>query len=48
MIEPVPRTSAIGSSALRFNLNETEHDWKPQRLGNGKWACNHKCRDKTV
>ena len=22
--------------------------WRPERLENGKWACNHKCRDKTV
>lgn len=22
--------------------------WKPERLGNGKWACNHKCKDKTA
>lgn len=22
--------------------------WKPERLENGKWACNHKCKDKTV
>lgn len=22
--------------------------WNPERLENGKWACNHKCKDKTV
>ena len=22
--------------------------WNPQRLMNGKWACNHKCKDKTA
>lgn len=22
-------------------------DWEPRRLDNGKWACNHKCKDKT-
>ena len=22
--------------------------WEPKRLGNGKWACKHKCKDKTL
>ena len=22
--------------------------WNPERLENGKWACNHKCKDKTT
>ncbi len=22
-------------------------DWEPEKLRNGKWACNHKCKDKT-
>ena len=22
--------------------------WNPEKLENGKWACNHKCKDKTV
>lgn len=22
--------------------------WNPERLDNGKWACNHKCKDKTA
>lgn len=25
----------------------TQEDWQPTRLVNGKWACNHKCKDKT-
>ncbi|KAL8829578.1 MAG: hypothetical protein Q9170_006107 [Blastenia crenularia] len=29
--------------------NETnEQDWAPTQLQNGKWACNHKCKDKTA
>ncbi|OQE42952.1 hypothetical protein PENCOP_c003G06758 [Penicillium coprophilum] len=24
-----------------------EHEYEPVRLANGKWACNHKCKDKT-
>ncbi len=22
--------------------------WNPEKLENGKWACNHKCRDKNA
>lgn len=22
--------------------------WNPPQLDNGKWACNHKCKDKTA
>lgn len=25
---------------------DTGIDWKPEKLRNGKWACNHKCKDK--
>lgn len=25
---------------------DTGMDWKPGKLRNGKWACNHKCKDK--
>ena len=25
-----------------------ETAWSPERLDNGKWACNHRCRDKTA
>ncbi len=23
-------------------------NWAPEKLDNGKWACNHKCKDKAV
>jgi len=27
---------------------DAEHTaWFPEKLDNGKWACNHKCKDKT-
>lgn len=26
---------------------ETNIDWQPTQLANGKWACNHACKDKT-
>lgn len=34
---------------LESKANKTEHTaWNPEKLGNGKWACNHKCKDKTA
>ena len=48
ILDPVSRSSAVGASVLHSNRKEGGRDWKPQRLENGKWACNHKCRDKTV
>lgn len=31
----------------RAEENPIQEDWQPTRLPNGKWACNHKCKDKT-
>ena len=28
--------------------NDVENSWSPKQLQNGKWACNHKCKDKTA
>lgn len=28
--------------------NRTEASWNPTQLHNGKWACNHKCKDKST
>ncbi|KAK7518684.1 Sec63 Brl domain-containing protein [Phyllosticta citriasiana] len=25
-----------------------QHEWQPTKLENGKWACNHKCKDKNA
>ena len=36
------------SLAERRAIGNEQTAWKPERLGNGKWACNHKCRDKTT
>lgn len=29
------------------DMGPQEEDYVPVRLANGKWACNHKCKDKT-
>ena len=31
----------------RSRANPEETSWNPEKLENGKWACNHKCKDKT-
>ena len=39
----------LKSGVLESKANKTEHTaWNPEKLGNGKWACNHKCKDKTA
>ncbi len=32
----------------RKKLPTKQPTWNPERLNNGKWACNHKCKDKTI
>ena len=29
-------------------MTQTKTPWNPVQLENGKWACNHKCKDKTA
>ena len=37
------------SNAVRTNKQVLEKEpWEPNRLENGKWACNHRCKDKTL
>ena len=38
------RPSLVGSRAT----GNEQTVWNPERLENGKWACNHKCKDKTA
>lgn len=30
------------------NAVSVDQNWQPQQLANGKWACNHTCKNKTV
>ncbi|KXG53178.1 Nucleotide-sugar transporter [Penicillium griseofulvum] len=39
---PNPREDDWG-----IDMDEPENEYEPVRLANGKWACNHKCKDKT-
>lgn len=41
-----PKTSAQTQS--RNRTSAAQPGWNPERLDNGKWACNHKCKDKTL
>ena len=29
-------------------IDASSEQWEPTQLGNGKWVCNHKCKDKAV
>ena len=31
-----------------ISSTQTNSDWQPTQLPNGKWACNHACKDKTA
>ena len=48
MFEPVSSAKREVLSTSRSTAIACDGDWKPRRLSNGKWACNHKCRDKTT
>ena len=46
---PVPTERRLKPSVRDSKAAETEESaWNPERLENGKWACNHKCKDKTT
>ncbi len=32
----------------RQRIDAEQTGWIPEKLDNGKWACNHKCKDKTA
>ena len=46
--------SRLKQRKLKQNVQESkasrseQNAWNPERLENGKWACNHKCKDKTT
>jgi ATP-dependent DNA helicase HFM1/MER3 len=35
----ISRTAPVG---------HTQSEWEPKQLANGKWACNHRCKDRTA
>lgn len=41
------RTLTVGMQD-RKDAGNKQAPWNPEKLANGKWACNHKCKDKTV
>lgn len=45
--QPLAAKQDIGSKRTDTN-NREELAWNPTQLDNGKWACNHKCKDKTA
>jgi hypothetical protein len=44
--DPKSKQRRIAPGSKQVNTEQTV--WNPERLGNGKWACNHKCKEKTA
>ncbi|KAJ5597409.1 hypothetical protein N7537_007493 [Penicillium hordei] len=42
-----PKVSNLREDDWAVDLDEPDDEYEPVRLANGKWACNHKCKDKT-
>ncbi|KAF9248594.1 hypothetical protein DTO013E5_6376 [Penicillium roqueforti] len=43
----IPKVSNPREEDWAVDMDEPEAEYEPVRLANGKWACNHKCKDKT-
>ena len=47
--DPRSKQRRLKSSVGKIKATGSEQiAWNPERLDNGKWACNHKCKDKTA
>ncbi|KAJ5544601.1 hypothetical protein N7461_006905 [Penicillium sp. DV-2018c] len=47
-VNQVPKTSTSRDDDWAADMGEQgDEEYEPVRLANGKWACNHKCKDKT-
>lgn len=47
--DPRSEQTKLQPSAREIKATGIERNaWNPERLENGRWACNHKCKDKTV
>ena len=42
-----PKVSNLQEDDWAVDIDEAEEEYEPVRLANGKWACNHKCKDKS-
>ena len=40
------QTSQKSHPSVQHRQSKAKQDWEPTRFGNGRWACNHKCKDK--
>ncbi|KAI9838346.1 MAG: hypothetical protein M1819_005614 [Sarea resinae] len=53
-VRPLTRKNTLNNSRLSVLVSNTEKNptseeaWHPEQMENGKWACNHKCKDKTA
>ncbi|MCJ1284418.1 Sec63 [Xylographa opegraphella] len=42
------RQQVATTESIKAPKDIQEHEWEPQRIENGKWSCNHKCKDKSM
>lgn len=46
---PVSELRKLKPSVRESKATRTEQTaWNPERLENGRWACNHKCKNKAA
>lgn len=43
------RTTAKSAKqiARTASASQTQSDWEPKKMANGKWSCNHRCKDRS-
>lgn len=47
-IDKLPTAACTDGDMLLHDKDIPQSVWRPEKLANGKWACNHKCKDKTA
>ncbi|KAJ5138363.1 uncharacterized protein N7515_003211 [Penicillium bovifimosum] len=48
LVKQVPKSATSREDDWAADMGEQDdEEYEPVRLANGKWACNHKCKDKT-
>ncbi|QDS75045.1 hypothetical protein FKW77_006241 [Venturia effusa] len=43
----VATAKATKQTTRAVPVNQTHHDWEPTKMANGRWSCNHRCKDRS-
>jgi len=46
--DPRQTKSTASEAKTKKAGSSDQKPWNPRKLDNGKWACNHACKDKTA